>query len=650
MADMNRYLNLAGLEIYDEKIKGVIEAGDEAVKAYADGLAKNYDAAGSAATAEANAKSHAEAKVKELADGQVATNKTNIETVMGDYLKAEDKTELEGKITVVDGKADKNAEDIAAINNETTGILALAKADATEKANAVQGNVDELAEYVGTIPEGATATDIVGYVQEKTSGIATDAALGELQAAVDAVEADVEVIKGDYLKSSDKTELEGKISTAQSAAEGAQSAVDALAETHATDKEALEGAIALKADQTALNAVSDVANAAVQKSVYDEKVADLEAEDSRIVGLVEAEATKAREEEGKLEDRIETMEAFWEAAKADGDEGNVIDTLKEIQEYIAGDETGASEMLASINKNKEDIAAHVATDHDFAAADATLKSELEGKINLKADASVVEGIDGRLGTAEGKITTVEGKVSTLEGQMTEVQGAVATKVEQEAYNTKIAALEGADSDLDERLQLVEAQLGDGENSVSELIEEAKQAAIDAAATDASNKANAAESAAKGHADSLNTAMNTRVEALEAIDHEHANKAELDLIASGDKAKWDAAEAKAHEHANKAELDLIVSGDKAKWDAAEGNAKTYADGLNSAMTTKVDGIDARVTQNTTDIATKADADDLAELVQTHATDKAALEAEDARLAGLISKFTAITENEISALFV
>jgi hypothetical protein len=35
-------------------------------------------------------------------------------------------------------------------------------------------------------------------------------------------------------------------------------------------------------------------------------------------------------------------------------------------------------------------------------------------------------------------------------------------------------------------------------------------------------------------------MNTRVEALEAIDHEHANKAELDLIQSGDVAKWNAA--------------------------------------------------------------------------------------------------------------
>ena len=85
-------------------------------------------------------------------------------------------------------------------------------------------------------------------------------------------------------------------------------------------------------------------------------------------------------------------------------------------------------------------------------------------------------------------------------------------------------------------------------------------------------------------------MDERVAALESVDHDHSNKAELDLIVSGDKAKWDEAYAKAHEHANSAELAKIVDGDVAKWNAAEGNAKTYADGLNSAMTTKVDGID------------------------------------------------------------
>ena len=56
-----------------------------------------------------------------------------------------------------------------------------------------------------------------------------------------------------------------------------------------------------------------------------------------------------------------------------------------------------------------------------------------------------------------------------------------------------------------------------------------------------------------------TDLTGRVEALEEVDHEHANKAELDKIADGDKAKWD---------------------------AMEQNAKNYADGLNTTMGNRV----------------------------------------------------------------
>lgn len=59
--------------------------------------------------------------------------------------------------------------------------------------------------------------------------------------------------------------------------------------------------------------------------------------------------------------------------------------------------------------------------------------------------------------------------------------------------------------------------------------------------DAKGAAAAAETAAKGHADGLNTAMNARVEALEAIDHDHANKGVLDGITAEKVAAWDAAE-------------------------------------------------------------------------------------------------------------
>lgn len=82
------------------------------------------------------------------------------------------------------------------------------------------------------------------------------------------------------------------------------------------------------------------------------------------------------------------------------------------------------------------------------------------------------------------------------------------------------------------------------------------------------KWNAAEQNAKDYADGLNTAMNTRVEALEAIDHSHTFlESELNKIVDGDVAKWNAAAEKAHAHTFvESELNKIADGDVAKWNA------------------------------------------------------------------------------------
>ena len=92
---------------------------------------------------------------------------------------------------------------------------------------------------------------------------------------------------------------------------------------------------------------------------------------------------------------------------------------------------------------------------------------------------------------------------------------------------------------------------------------------------ADEKAGAAEAAAKKHADELNTAMNGRVEALEAIDHDHANKAELDLIASGDKAKWDAATIAINDFLTGTDTDTVVNklSDIKAWMEGEGVVAT-----------------------------------------------------------------------------
>lgn len=180
---------------------------------------------------------------------------------------------------------------------------------------------------------------------------------------------------------------------------------------------------------------------------------------------------------------------------------------------------------------------------------------------------------------------------------------------------------------------------------------APQTALDAEIERAGKAEAKALEDAKEFATGLNTAMNTRVEALEAIDHDHANKAELDKFVEGDKAKLDDAVFKAHVHANADELAKIADGDVAKWNAAEQNAKDFASGL-------VAGVDL------SGIAANAAA--IEALQGTHATDKAAVEgrvkvieddylkaADKTELSNAITalenSFVEITEAQIDAMF-
>ena len=84
---INKYLDLTGLQTYDEKIKALIESSDgttlEQAKTYSDSLADNYDPAGTAQT-----------KVDELANGQVATNTAAISTLQSE--KADKASTLSG--------------------------------------------------------------------------------------------------------------------------------------------------------------------------------------------------------------------------------------------------------------------------------------------------------------------------------------------------------------------------------------------------------------------------------------------------------------------------------------------------------------------------------------------------------------------------
>lgn len=380
-----KYVSLEKLGLYDEKIKKVITDGDDAVlsaaNAYAEGLAGNYDAAGTAATkaAEAleSAKGHADSKVNELANGQVKLNKEAIEGI-------KDGTTIDSFADVEAALAGKQATGDYATKAEAQGYAnakdAAIKA-AQDAADAAQEDVNNLEILVGTLPTGTDATSVVDYVNKKTAGIATDAALGELNNQVSGLQSAVQGIQDDYLTSEDKTELSNLITAEADRAKGIEGGLEtrlAAVETDyltSSDKEAL---------QTQINTIMN-----------------------------------------------------------NPDAEGAINSINEFTQYVADHGTIAEGFRTDIDKNKDDIAAMdtaykaadtaikarldvlEAIDHDaYVAADTALKNELNGEIAKKADASVVSAMDTAYKAADaelsGKIATLEGKFGTGEGSVADM--------------------------------------------------------------------------------------------------------------------------------------------------------------------------------------------------------------------------------------
>ena len=453
MAEIKKYLSLDKLSKYDVKIKEVISAGDKATlasaKGYADGLASNYEPAGSIATA---------------------------------------KSELEGKIATVSAAAQT----------------------ADGKAVAAQNDVDALETLVGTLPSGTSAKSVVDYVNLKTSGIATDAALGELQSQLSATQSEVSTIKGDYLKAADKTELDGKITAEANRAKGVESGLESrLAAVEAdylveADKTELQGNIdtvsgvvntlvgtdTSKSVRTianeelaaqlipenaseSLNTLQEIAawiqNHPGDASAMNKAIDDLKTlvgtlpegvTASTVVGYIQeavgAEKSRAEGVESGLNTRLAAVEG---AVGTEGSVKSMIDSAvaAEAALRVAGDEA-ASKAAAGALKAAQDAQGEV--------------DALEGVV-----ATLTETVNGKAAQADltaltTRVTTAEGEIDTLQGEMTQA------KTDIDAVKAKAAANETAIGELQTAVDTKAAQTDlQAEINRAKAAEEANAAAI-----------------------------------------------------------------------------------------------------------------------------------------------------------------------------
>ena len=425
-----KYIDLAGLTHYDEKIKAVIDSKDAAAlksaKDYADGLAVNYDAAGTAET-----------KVNELANGQVKTNTEAIATLNGGAntegsvakAVADAKAGLETKISAVDAKA------VAA---QTAADNAKSAADAVDAK-------------VGAVPEGSTVmTEIqkvkdVAYNDAEVRGLNKTNAdnITALTGRADAVEGKVSTLVGDDAGKSARTIANEEL-TKQLIPEGAKESLDTLQEIAAWIQNHPDDASAMNAAIVALKTkVGDIPEGATATTVvaYIKELVD--AEKVRATGAESALDTRVNAVEAKLGDgegsvskqieaavKVETdariaadsaLDGKITTAKAAADKAQGdVDALKDVvaTKAAASDVTALTTRVTAAEKDIDDLQAAIAPDGKVTVAIADAKkagtdaqaTANKNKSDLTALTATVGGHTTTLSSQGDRISALENKV------------------------------------------------------------------------------------------------------------------------------------------------------------------------------------------------------------------------------------------------
>lgn len=364
MSEIKKYVDELAAKELVKQIKAEDTKTLEAAKAYSDNLADNYDQAGAAATAEQNAKAYT--------DTEIGKVKTTVKT---------------------------NTDAITAINDDTTGILAKAKADAKEKADAVDAKVTAIDKKVGVLPTGVDikAKTVIEYVDEKVAKANTDASA--LAGRVTQAEKDIDAIEADYLKASDKTELKGKIETVDGKVNAVSDKVttligdDASKSVRAIANEELTKQLIPEDAKDSLNTLQEIAawiqshpddasamNTAIQNlktlvGTIPAEVKDAKTIVAYIQKLVSAEETRAKGVENGLNTRLQAVET-----QLGSGDGSVADKIaKAKQEAI---DAAATDATTKSNKALDDAKTYTNAE---VAKDRTRLDAVEAKATKNAE-------------------------------------------------------------------------------------------------------------------------------------------------------------------------------------------------------------------------------------------------------------------------
>lgn len=438
----------------------------------------------------------------------IAGDGKDLATQIADAVKVEENarkaadSELDGKITTAQNAANAAQADVDALEKTVTTLSnTVASGDSNNKSliqqeAAARESADQaITNKIGAVTDGKTVVEMISDAQTAAEAKVTALSNGQVKTNKE----DISTIKNDYLKNSDKVNLESKITanTTKISTEISAAKTEIKGTTaDASDKVTIYGAKKYAEEKAA--AVQTNLNNHV--SAYNTKVKALEDADSALDGKIAKEITDRTAAVSAVSTAVSTEKTRAEGVEADLQTQinaindniasglhfrGVVSKTADITDPKSGDicivgnqefiydgsdweELGNAEAHATVTYVNTELGKKVdATTYtakiaelvkedadiraDFAEADAGLKSELEGKINTKA---------------------AQSDFSTLKGRVDGHDTAIAAKVETSTYNAHITAQEAIDSAQNAKIQAVETSLADG-GTINDLIKAAK---------------------------------------------------------------------------------------------------------------------------------------------------------------------------------
>lgn len=398
-----------------------------------------------------------------------------------------------------------NAVTAIAVDETDARKLVITKGATYMTAADVDGKISAV---VGEIPadgEGAAQT-VRQYIDAKTSGIASDEALSQLTERVGTAEGEIDALQEvSHTHTFNETELnkvaEGDVDKWNAAEQNAKDYADGLASNY-------DAAGAAAAVDEKLTAEVERAQAAEQANAAAAKAAD----DKAVAAQGEIDALEAKVGEVPADKTVVQMisdaqtAATYDDTEVRGlisDNATAIQTEKERMDAFMTLEDGQT-LDAALDSLKEI--------QDFITNEAADADVLLGKVS--ALEAIVDGIGG-----EGESATV---VAYVQAAIDALKiGDYAKAADVTAAVERIVALEGKAHTHDNKTVLdgVTAEKVSAWDAAQANAEATAAGALATAKTELEGKISDAQTAAEKVANDNNAAMNTRVEALEAIDHD-----------------------------------------------------------------------------------------------------------------------------------